>query len=117
MDDVAPKQDSLSLRRKFIARVPRRVTRQRDELHAVDDSLGAVKCVPFTGLDVRRCDGLCTLEEWLCILRGLGSDFRRQPKVGFGLRDVHIRIWKAALSILSRHPSYVSGINVCDTIL
>src|SRR5260370_17858206 len=99
MDDVAPKQDSLSLRRKFIARVPRRVTRQRDELHAVDDSLGAVKCVPFTGLDVRRCDGLCTLEERLCILRGLCSDFRRQPKVAFGLPDLNIAIFYDPLSI------------------
>src|SRR5689334_13198333 len=114
MDDVAPKQDSLSLRRKFIACVPRGVTRQRDELHSVDDSLGAVKCVPFTGLDVRRCDGLCTLEERLCILRGLGSDFRRQPKVAFGLRDVNIGIWKDALSVLSGQATDVIGMKVRD---
>src|ERR1700693_5221711 len=37
MDDVAPKQNFLSLRRKFIAGMSRGVTRQRDDLHAVDD--------------------------------------------------------------------------------
>src|ERR1700747_1443575 len=114
MDDVAPKQDSLSLRRKFIACVPRGVTRQRDELHAVDDSIGASKRVPFTGLDVRRCDGLRTLEERLRILWRLGSDFRRQPKGAFGLRDVNIGIWKDALSILSGQAADVIGMKVCD---
>src|SRR6202790_3019459 len=101
MDDVAPKQDSLSLCRKFIAGMSRGVTAQRDELHAVDDSLGTTKRVPFTGLDVRRCDGLRTLEERLRILRRLSSDFRRQPKVAFGLRDVNIGLWKDALSVVS----------------
>src|SRR6266852_7975811 len=33
MDDVAPKQDSLSLRRKFIAGMSRGMTRQGDEFH------------------------------------------------------------------------------------
>src|SRR5439155_7674735 len=42
----------------------RGMTRQRDDLHAVDDWLGATKRVPLTGLDVRRCDGLRTLEEF-----------------------------------------------------
>src|SRR5580698_5884000 len=79
----------------------RRMTRQRDELHAVDDWLGATERVPLTGFDVRRCDGLRTLEEWLRILRRLSSDFRRQPKVAFGLCDVNIGIWKDALSVLS----------------
>src|SRR5258708_14199494 len=65
----------------------RRMTGQRDKLHAFDDLLGAAKRVPLTGLDVRRCDGLRTLEERLGILRRLGSDFRRQPKVAFSLRD------------------------------
>src|SRR5947209_18391257 len=51
MDDVAPKQDFLSLRRKFIAGMSRGMTRQRDDLHAVDDWLGATKRVPLTGLD------------------------------------------------------------------
>src|SRR5260370_26784544 len=73
MDGVAPKQDSLSLRRKFIACVSRGMTRQRDELHAVDDWLGATKRVPFTGLDVWPSDGLRTLEERLHILRRLSS--------------------------------------------
>src|SRR5260370_27262551 len=92
MDDVAPKQDFLSLRRKFIAGMSRSMTRQRDELHAVDNWLGATKRVPLTGLDVRRCDGLRALEERLRILRRLSSDFWRQPKVAFGLRHVNIGI-------------------------
>src|ERR1700692_3448893 len=76
MDDVAPKQDFLSLGRKFIAGMSRGMTRQRDELHAVDDWLGGTKRVPLTGVDVRRRDGLRTLEERLRILRRLSSDFR-----------------------------------------
>src|SRR5246127_4226894 len=114
MDDVAPKQDLLSLRRKFIAGVSRGMTGQRDELHALDDYLGAIKRVPLAGLDVRRCDGLRTLEERLCILRRLSSDFRRQPKVAFGLRDVNIGIWKDALSVLSGQASDVIGMEVRD---
>src|SRR6267378_8094307 len=57
MDDVAPKQDFLSLRRKFITGMSRGMTRQRHELHAVDYSLGAAERMPLTGLDIRRCDG------------------------------------------------------------
>src|SRR5229473_2292960 len=114
MDDVAPKQDVLSLGRKFIAGVSRGMARQRDELHAVDDSLGATKRVPLTGLDVRRCDGLRTLEEWLRILRRFCSDFRRQPKVAFRLRDVNIGIWKEALSVLSGQATDVIGMKVRD---
>src|SRR6267143_3469941 len=101
MDDVAQKQDFLSLGRKFIAGMSRGMTSQRDELHVVDDWLGATKRVPLAGLDVRRRDGLRTLEERLRILRCLGSDFRRQPKVAFCLRDVHLGIWKRAISVLS----------------
>ena len=37
MDDVAPKQDLLSLGRKFIAGMSRGMTGQRNELHTVDD--------------------------------------------------------------------------------
>src|SRR6202521_3585863 len=85
MDGVAPKQDPLSLRRKLIAGMSRGMTRQRDDLHAVDDWLGATECVPFAGLDVRRGDGLGTIEERLRTLRRLSSDFRRQPKVALGL--------------------------------
>src|SRR5580692_4142774 len=114
MDDVAQKQEFLSLRRKFIAGMSRRMTRQRDELHAVDDWLGATERVPLTGFDVRRCDGLRTLEEWLRILRRLSSDFRRQPKVAFGLCDVNIGIWKDALSVLSGEAADVIGMEVCD---
>src|SRR5258708_13853707 len=85
----------------------RGVTMQRDDLHAVDDWLGATERVPFTGLDVRRCDGLRTLEERLRILRRLSSDFRRQPKVAFGLGDVNIGIGKDALSVLRREAADV----------
>src|SRR6202790_1407946 len=76
MDDVAPKQNFLSLGRKFIAGMSRGMTRQRDDLHAVDDGFGATERVPLTGLDVRRCDGLGTLEERLRILWRLDSNFR-----------------------------------------
>src|SRR6266702_4120720 len=47
MDDVAPKQDFLSLRRKFIAGMSRGKTRQRDELHAVDYRFGTTKPVLY----------------------------------------------------------------------
>src|ERR1700680_1527560 len=90
----------------------RGMTRQRDELHAVDDSRGATKRVPLTGLDVRRGDGLRTLEERLRILRRLSSDFRRQPKVAFGLRDVNIGIGKDALSVLSGQAADVIGVEM-----
>src|SRR5258705_6445113 len=92
----------------------RGMTRQRDELHAVDDGLGATKRVPLTGLDVRRCDGLRTLKEGLRILRRFSSDFRRQPKVAFGLRDVNIGIWKDARSVLSGQAANVIGMKVGD---
>src|SRR5437899_1407502 len=92
----------------------RGMTRQRDDLHAVDDWLGATKRVPLTGLHVRRCDGLRALEEWLCILRRLRSDVRRQPKVAFGLRDVNIGIWKDALSVLSGQAADVIRMEVRD---
>src|SRR5579859_112335 len=92
----------------------RGMARQRDELHAVDDSLGATKRVPLTGLDVRRCDGLRTLEERLRILRRLGSDFRRQPKVAFCLRNVNLGIWKNAISVLSGDAADVIGMEVRD---
>src|SRR5258708_14082328 len=90
------------------------VTRQRNELHAVDDCLGATKRVPLSGLDVRCCDGLCTLEEWLRVLRGLSSEVRRQPKLAFSLRDIDIGIWKDAPSILGGHAADVIGMEVGD---
>src|SRR5712671_2671253 len=92
----------------------RSMTRQRDELHAVDDWLGATKRMPFTGLDVRRRDGLRTLKERLRILRRFSSDFRRQPKVAFRLRDVNIGIWKDAFSVLSGQAADVIGMEVRD---
>src|SRR5260370_39962960 len=67
MDDVAPKQDFLSLRRKFIAGMSRGMTGQRDEVHAVDGWRGPTARGPFTGLAVRRCDGLRTPDDRLRI--------------------------------------------------
>src|SRR5258707_13879959 len=96
MDDITPKQDFLPLGLKFIAGMSRGMTRQRDDLYAFDDWFRATKRVPLAGLDVRRGDGLRTLEERLRILRCLRSDFGRQPKVAFGLRDVDLGIWKNA---------------------
>src|SRR5260370_21628790 len=90
----------------------RSMTRQRDESHAVNDWLGATKRVPLPGLDVRRCDGLRTLEERLRFLRRFSSDFRRQPKVAFGLRHVNIGIWKDALSVLSGQAADLIGVEV-----
>src|SRR3977135_3360840 len=88
------------------------MTRQRDELQAVDYWLGATEGVPLTGLDIRRRDGLRTLEKRLRILRRLGSDFRRQPKVAFCLRNVDLGIWKDALSVLSGETADVIGVEV-----
>src|ERR1700704_5473972 len=92
----------------------RGMTRQGDELHAVDEWLGATKRVPLAGLDVRRCDGLRTLEERLGILGCLSRDFLRQPKVAFCLRDVDLGIWKNAISILSGEAADVIGMEVRD---
>src|SRR5260370_1158989 len=92
----------------------RGMTKQRDELHAVDDWLRATKRVPLTGLDIRRCDGLRTLEERLRILWRLSSDFGRQPKIAFSLRDVDIGIWKDARSVLSGEAADMIGMEVRD---
>src|SRR5258708_19774812 len=89
----------------------RGMTRQRDDLYAVDDWFGATKRVPLTGLDVWRCDGLRTLEERLRILRCLSIDFLRQPKVPFGLRYVNIVIWESPLSFLTAQPPAVLAIH------
>src|SRR4029077_11583297 len=92
--------------------MPRGMTGQRDELHAVRDRLGATERAPLASLDIRRRDGLRTLEERLRILWRLGSDFRRQPKVAFCLRDVDLGIWKDALSVLSGETADVIGVEV-----
>src|SRR6266853_65896 len=92
--------------------MPQGMTRQRDELHSVYDRFGATERAPLTGPDIRRCDGLRTLEERLRILRGLGCDFRRQPKVAFSLRDVDLGIWKDALSVLSGETADMIGVEV-----
>src|SRR5712692_4161925 len=92
--------------------MPRGMTRQWDELHPVDDWFGATERVPLTGFDIRRCDGLRTLEERLRILWRLGSDFRRQPKVAFSLRNVDIGIWKDALPVLGGETPDVIGVEV-----
>src|ERR1700741_3918924 len=87
---------------------------QRNELHALDDWLRATKRGPLARPDVRRCDRLRALEERLGILRPFSSDFRRQPEVAFGLRDVYIGIWKDALSVLSGQAADVVGMEVGD---
>src|SRR6267378_5016406 len=92
----------------------RSMTRQRDELHAVYDRLGPTKRAPLTGLDVRPCDGLRTLEERLRIVRRLGSDFRRQPKVAICLCDIDVRIGKDDLPILSGQAADVVRVKVRD---
>jgi hypothetical protein len=68
--------------------------------------------VPLAGLDIRRRDGLRTLEERLRILRRLSSDFRRQLKVAFSFRDVDLGIWKDALSVLSGEAADVIGVEM-----
>src|SRR6266481_5823679 len=114
MDDIAAKQNFLSLRRKFIAGMSRGMTRQRDDLHAVDDWVGPTERVPLTGLDVRCCDGSRTLEERLGILGCLSRDFCRKPKVAFCLRDVDLGVWKDALSVLSGETADVIGMEMRD---
>src|SRR5712692_5611448 len=90
------------------------MTIQRNELDPVNARLGAAERVPLVGLDVRRSDGLRTLEEWLCVLRRLRSDFLRQPKVAFCLCDVDRGIWKDTLSVLSGQAADVIGMEVRD---
>src|SRR5258708_30339435 len=114
MHDVAPKQDLLSLRRKLIAGMSRGMTKQRDELHAVDDSLGTTKRVPLASLDIRRCDGLRTLEERLRILRSLGCDFWRQPEVALSLRDMNLGIRKDAIPVLGGDAADIIGVEARD---
>ena len=86
------------------------MTVQRNKLHALYNRLGATERVPFAGLDVRRCDGLRALEKRLGILRRLGGDFWRQPKLTIFLRDVDLGIWKDALSVLSGETTNVIGV-------
>ena len=79
----------------------RGMTRQRDDLHAVNDRLGATKRVPLAGLDVRRGDGLGGLEAFLCLLWCLGRDFRRQPEVSLRFRNIDFGIGEHSLAIAS----------------
>src|SRR5580704_14262461 len=90
------------------------MTVQWNELHTVYDQVGVTKRMPLAGLDVRRCDALGTLEERLRILRRLGSEFRRQPKVAFCLRDIDLGIWKDAISVVSREAADVIGMEMRD---
>src|SRR6266852_9170497 len=94
--------------------MPGRMTMQRDDLHAVYDRLRATERVPLAGLDVRCCDGLRTREERLCILRCLGSIFRREPIVAIFLRDIDVGIWKDALTVLGGETTNVIGVKVRD---
>src|SRR5882762_2467531 len=88
------------------------MTIQRNELDLVNARLGAAERVPLAGLGVRRRDGLRTLEERLRIFRRFGGDFRRQPKITFGLRDVDLGVGKDALSVLSGEAADVIGVEV-----
>src|SRR5260370_29343290 len=92
----------------------RSMTAERYDLHAVNDLIGVAKRVPLSGFDVWRCDALCTLEELLRILRRLGGDFRRQPKVAIRLCDVDVGIWKDDLSVRSGQAADVVGVEVRD---
>src|SRR5258708_31234056 len=94
--------------------MPGGMTRQRDELHAVHDWLGAAERVPLAGLDVWRCDGLGALEERLRILRRLGCDLWRQPKVALNLRDVNLGVWEDDLSIVTGQAADMIGVGVRD---
>src|SRR5260370_9308902 len=80
VDGVSPKQDFLPLRREFITSGAWSGTRQRNELHAVDDCFGATKRVPLTGLDVRRRDGFPTSSESLRYLWTLRAAIRPRPQ-------------------------------------
>src|SRR6266446_8001126 len=92
----------------------RGMTGQRNDLHAVDDRLGAAEHAPLAGLDVRRSDGLGALEERLRFFRCLGSDFWRQPEVALGLRHVNLGIWEDTISIVSGQAAYVIGVEMRD---
>src|SRR5438132_13359774 len=94
--------------------MPRGMTRQRDELHAIHDRLGAAERVPLAGLDVWRCDGLGALEERLRILRRLGCDLWRQPKVALSLRDVNLGVWEDDFSIVTCQTADMIGVEVRD---
>src|SRR5260370_38731937 len=94
--------------------MPRGMARQRDELHAVHDRLRATERVPLAGLDVRCRDVLRTLEERLCILRRLGCDFWRQPKVALSLRDMNLGIRKDAIPVLGGEAADMIGVEVRD---
>src|SRR5712671_4831065 len=92
----------------------RGVTGQRDDLHAVDDRLGAAERVPLAGLDVRRSDGLGALEERLRLFRRLGRDLWRQPKVALSLRDVNLGIWEDNISIVTGQAADMIGVEMRD---
>src|SRR5260370_23507881 len=92
----------------------RGMTTEKYELHAVNDLIGVGKRVPLSGLDVGRCDALCTLEELLGLLWGLSGNFLRQPKVVICLRHIDVGIWKDDLSVLSRKATDVVGVEVRD---
>src|ERR1700737_179803 len=94
--------------------MPGGMTREWDELHAVHDRLGPTERMPLAGLDVRRRDVLRTLEERLCILRRLGCDFWRQPKVAFCLRDIDLGVRKDAIPVLCGETADMIGVEVRD---
>src|ERR1700722_19625509 len=92
----------------------RGMTAERCDLHAANNLIRVGKRAPLSGLDVGRCDALCTLEELLCFLRRLSRNFLRQPKVVVCLRHIYVGIWKDDLSIPSRKAADVVGVEVRD---
>src|SRR5258708_29988717 len=85
---------------------------KRNQLHPVMYRMGIAEPEPLAGLDVRRSDGLCALEEWLRIFRRCGGEIRRQPKVTLSLRDEDIGVGKDPLPILSGEAADVIGVKV-----
>src|SRR6266478_123768 len=92
----------------------RGMTAERHDLHAVNDLIGIAKRVPLSGLDVRNCDALCTLEQLLCFLGRLSGNFRREPKVAICLCDIDVRIGKDDLPIRSGQAADVVRVEVRD---
>jgi len=109
MDDVAPKQNFLSLGRKFISRYVPGYTRQGDELHAIDDWLGATKRVPLAPEYAAAM--LAHSGRTVAHPSVPSSDFWRHQK-SLSLHDVNIGVWKDPFSILSAQSADVIGMEV-----
>jgi len=88
------------------------MTRQGDELHAIDDWLGATKRVHLPALMYGAAMACALWKNGCASFGALSSDFWRQPKVAFGLHDVNIGVWKDPFSILSAQSADVIGMEV-----